>query len=164
MSQMEYQGWHKLAKNNETDLNYSHILQKIQKLGFKRIFENILLKRMKRLELSTLSLARRCSTTELHPQAPSRNKPRRRVDHALPRCRWSIQMTLDRKRCSRRRTRLKRLTPKEPLSQPELGPAPINSFLMWQLRCASKQAFASTTSQHAIAHEERPSRAQPSNS
>jgi len=25
-------------------------------------------KRMKRFELSTLSLARRCSTTELHPQ------------------------------------------------------------------------------------------------
>ena len=27
-------------------------------------------KRMKRFELSTLSLARRCSTTELHPQLP----------------------------------------------------------------------------------------------
>ena len=27
------------------------------------------IKRMKRFELSTLSLARRCSTTELHPQA-----------------------------------------------------------------------------------------------
>ena len=29
-------------------------------------------KRMKRFELSTLSLARRCSTTELHPQFEAR--------------------------------------------------------------------------------------------
>jgi hypothetical protein len=29
----------------------------------------VLIKRMKRFELSTLSLARRCSTTELHPHA-----------------------------------------------------------------------------------------------
>ncbi len=29
----------------------------------------MLIKRMKRFELSTLSLARRCSTTELHPRA-----------------------------------------------------------------------------------------------
>ena len=42
---------------------HKELLEKI-KHHFK---ENILRERMKRFELSTFSLARRCSTTELHP-------------------------------------------------------------------------------------------------
>ena len=48
-------------------------------------------KRMKRFELSTLSLARRCSTTELHPQIAALEYPLRPIHHALLRYRWSIQ-------------------------------------------------------------------------
>ena len=50
---------------------------------------------MKRFELSTLSLARRCSTTELHPQV-SPGLPRRLNDDAPPRCPWSINLLLTR--------------------------------------------------------------------
>ena len=46
---------------------------------------------MKRFELSTLSLARRCSTTELHPRVCSWSCCRRHMELATPRGRWSIQ-------------------------------------------------------------------------
>ena len=49
-----------------------------ERLGFRRVDSQRLMlrrKRMKRFELSTLSLARRCSTTELHPQDRQRPGP-----------------------------------------------------------------------------------------
>ena len=72
-----------------TDLLLIQAEQNSEALSQVAAWEDMNRKRMKRFELSTLSLARRCSTTELHPRSAAVRCPSRPTDHAPPRCRRS---------------------------------------------------------------------------
>ena len=54
-----------------------------KEIGAKELTVDGKRKRMKRFELSTLSLARRCSTTELHPQR-RQEAPAKKLCHPGP--------------------------------------------------------------------------------